>query len=184
MPVRLATSYDEDGLVECAVLENREKGFSVADTEIVRERVRMLVSRDGGLMGVIKGSDGVQAAIAVVIAQFWNTRDFHMEKLFSYVRPQYRRTDHARDLVMFAKMAANQMGLTLIFAEGIDAMPTDMQMVAEKLQHAIPRSVRQRHRDAFRVQWADPKTRFFERQMSPAGTVFVHQPMKDEGRAG
>lgn len=176
LPVRLAGWHDEPGVVECALLENAENGFADAEPDLVAQRIHALVRKIGGLVGVIKGDEGIEAAIAIVFSRFWVTHEMHLEKLFAYVRPEFRRTDHAKSLFGFAKHAAERTGLKFIFAERSDFEMTDeMRALADRMEGSLNRLERRRY-PHLKVVSADPRHRFYERQLKTAGSVFVYEP--------
>jgi GNAT superfamily N-acetyltransferase len=113
--VRRATEKDEEELVAMCRELHRENGMFPADEHRARAYLEKAFGDKGGaIIGVIGPPGGkLQGAIYLLISTFWYTWDWHLEELFSYVRPQYRRTDNARKLVRFAKRCSEETELPL-----------------------------------------------------------------------
>lgn len=66
-----------------------------------------------GVVGVIRG-EGIEGAIAMKRAQLDYTDDWHLAEQFNYVRPAYRKSDHAKRLILFAKAVEQYLGLPVL----------------------------------------------------------------------
>lgn len=70
--------------------------------------------RKGGVIGVIGDPGNIEALIFLLISSFWYSSAWHLEELFSYVRPQFRKSTHAKALVEWAKRASDEIGIPLV----------------------------------------------------------------------
>lgn len=66
-----------------------------------------------GVVGVIRGEQHIEGAIAMERAQQDYSDDFYLLERFCYVRPDYRRSNHAKRLILFAKACAADLGIPL-----------------------------------------------------------------------
>jgi hypothetical protein len=50
----------------------------------------------------------------MLISSFWYSDEYCLEELFSYVRPEFRRSSNAKDLVEFGKRCSKEIGIPLV----------------------------------------------------------------------
>lgn len=106
--VRLATHQDEEAIFELCKNLHAENGLFPMDDELVRETITKGMDKKGGILGVIGPVGGpLEGMIYMLISNFWYSRKPHLEELFSYVPPEYRKSNHAKALIEFAKKCAN-----------------------------------------------------------------------------
>jgi GNAT superfamily N-acetyltransferase len=67
-----------------------------------------------GIVGVIRGTKEIEGAIALKRVQLDYSDDNFLSEQFSFVLPEYRRSDHAKRLILFAKSAAAELGVPLM----------------------------------------------------------------------
>lgn len=122
--IRFAVPMDVDYLMPLLRLRHEESGHWCGthrgkfNESAVRERVEMMVCGGGvGFVGVVKGPKEIEATIGLVVARFWDTTENHLEDLFNFVGPDYRRSSHAKRLRLFAKDVADRLSLPLILSE-------------------------------------------------------------------
>ena len=48
------------------------------------------------------------------ISQSWSSTDFCLEELLNFVRPRYRRSTNAKDMIQFAKRCSDELGIPLV----------------------------------------------------------------------
>ena len=89
---------------------------------------KKLFAADPGALTITASVSAVASAVASVsntlglaIAKFWDEADEHMQALWDFVAPPFRKTDHARKLQRFAEMAAERYGCHLIMGGPIRA---------------------------------------------------------------
>lgn len=112
--VRIATAADEPEIIRLLHLMHAEGGMLPLDEGCAREIFARAFNREGGIIGVIGEPDSIQAMIYLLITRFWYTRDNHLEELFNYVRPDSRKTDHAKTLISYARKCSDQIGIPLV----------------------------------------------------------------------
>lgn len=97
----------------CKLL-HEENGLFPMDEEKVRGTLKMAFERRGGTLGIIGKAGRIEAMIFMLFAQMWCTSSWHLEELFNYVRPEYRKSNNAKLLIQFAKQCAEELHLPLI----------------------------------------------------------------------
>lgn len=112
--VRVATPDDETEVMDLCHALHEENGLFSMDDDRVRGTLRMAFDKKGGLLGVIGDPGQIEAMIYMLFAQFWYSTDWHLEELFSYCRPEYRKSNNARHLIDFAKKCSDEIGLPLM----------------------------------------------------------------------
>ena len=112
--VRLATPDDEPALMDLCRALHADNGLFKMDDDMVRGMLHRAFDRQGGIIGVIDGKDQIAAAIFVLISNFWYSRDNHLEELFNFIRPEYRKSNYATSMIEFACECANKIGIPLV----------------------------------------------------------------------
>ena len=112
--VRLAQPSEEDDLMEMCRMLHEENGLFPMSEDRVRQVLRMAFERKGGILGVIGAPGKIEAMICMLISQIWYWDEWHLDELFSYCRPEYRKSNNAKMLVKFATECADKLGLPLI----------------------------------------------------------------------
>lgn len=111
--VRLGTRDDEHELLKLLTLMHEEGGMFDLDISRAQEMFSMAFDQKGGVLGVIGPPNDVQAAIFLLITRYWYTNQYHLEELFCYVRPDFRTSKHASDLLNFSKQSSDLLKLPL-----------------------------------------------------------------------
>lgn len=112
--VRLAHPADQEPLVALLEEMHRETGIGRFDADRVRLALQAGIMRQGGVVGVVRGRDGVEASIGLFMGQTWYSSDRHLFDLWAFVSEPFRRTTHAKSMILFAKQAAIDLGLPLV----------------------------------------------------------------------
>lgn len=114
--VRPAEEKDEENLFAFLCLAYKEN----APYAISPERVRLMVSsatRDKDvIIGIIDAPDGsgrIAASVGAMFANFWYTEQFHIEDLWNFVQPEYRKSTYAKDLLNYSKWLSENMKMPL-----------------------------------------------------------------------
>jgi hypothetical protein len=113
-PIRLATGADEAELMTICRELHEENGLFEMVEDRVRAMLRKAFNKEGGLVGVIGPPGAVEALMFLLISNAWYSDRWHLEELFSYVRPAHRKTTHARRLVEWGKHMADEVHLPAI----------------------------------------------------------------------
>lgn len=113
--VSFARPQDEDEVYAMLLEMHKENGLFSVDENKVREVIKgSTQQREGefGFIGVIR-DDHVEASVGLNITQWWYSSEWCLQERWCYVRIDYRRKNHARRLVDFAKWCADKMSLPL-----------------------------------------------------------------------
>ena len=111
--VRIAKEADIPGIYELCKLLHEENGIATMDDEKVLGMIWQAVTRQGAVIGVIDGEQGLEGCISLVVDELWYTTQHHISELFNFVRPDARKSPHAKSLIEFAKSFADSVGLPL-----------------------------------------------------------------------
>ena len=114
MSVRIATRDDREEIFRLLQMLHEENGIYSMDEGAVYEMMDRAFDRKGGIIGVIGGAGDIQGVIFLLISRHWYTRDNHLEELLNFVRPDCRRSAHAKTLIEFAKSCAKEIGIPLV----------------------------------------------------------------------
>lgn len=120
--VRPANDADIDSVLELLEMRHQEFGLGRYSRDRAASMLQSAVAGTAPVFaGVLAGEGGPEATVGLVLAQFWDTDDTHLEAIWDYVHPEHRGTDHARKLERFAEMAADRLGVELIMGGPIRA---------------------------------------------------------------
>lgn len=97
----------------CRLL-SEENELLAMNPDRVRGVLRLAYDRRGGFLGIIRNPQQIEAMIFMLFAQMWYTDDWHIEELFNYCRPEYRKSNNAKALMQFGKKCADELHLPLI----------------------------------------------------------------------
>ena len=112
--VVLAAMPDFDEMFDVLMQNYRENGIYSINPAKVGAWLLMGLNRDNSSIGIIRGPGGIEAACGVYLATSWYTDDIYVEEVFNYVRPDYRRSTHAKHLIQFAKWFAENLNVPLL----------------------------------------------------------------------
>jgi hypothetical protein len=111
--VRVAVEADLPQLIQMGIDLHRENAAMPLSPKRVEEAVWRAILQQKAMIGVI-GNGTLEAMIYLTIGQFWYTDDLHVEELYAYVKPEYRKSRNAKALVEFAKSSALKMNIPLL----------------------------------------------------------------------
>jgi ABC-type transport system substrate-binding protein len=94
--VRLATPADAE-----------LNGLAPIDEPMVRAALDRGISRDRAVIGVIRGAGVIEASVGLYIGNWWYSQNQHCEDLWNFVSEPYRKSEHAKALLQWAKHAAS-----------------------------------------------------------------------------
>lgn len=109
--VEFATPEDEAEVV-ALILEDTSRqvpGWVQLDAGRILEHVQLGTQRRGGIVGVIKEDGHVVGTIVLVNLQPAFSLMYYIQEIFHVVHRNHRRSNHARDLVNFAKWCSDEM---------------------------------------------------------------------------
>ena len=96
--------------------------MSTADLSVARatDTLKRGLDKTTGRLVVIEGRE-IEGAWGTVIGPLWGSDMLVMMDFIMFVRPQYRRSTHAKRLMQAAKTASIQLGMPLIMGHGCPA---------------------------------------------------------------
>jgi hypothetical protein len=112
--VRIATRNDEREILDLLHIMHAENGMMPLSEDCAREFFNRAFDKKGGMIGVIGETGDVRAMIYLLITRFWYTNENHLEECFNFVRPDMRKSDHARTLIAFAQTCADSIKIPLV----------------------------------------------------------------------
>jgi GNAT superfamily N-acetyltransferase len=112
--IRIAQRSEEAELIEvCRELWEENGLFSFSEDK-VRAILQRSFDKNLAMVGVIGAPGKIEACACLLITQFYYSDDWHIEELWNYVRPPYRRSEHARAMVEWAKEMSDRLGIKLV----------------------------------------------------------------------
>jgi hypothetical protein len=105
--VRVAGPSDEADILELLKLDLADNAAHICpiDEEKVLSHIQVGTRRRGGFVGVI-GKPAV-AVVILIPRQWWWGNGWFFEELVNFVHPDHRKSNHASDLIDFAKWASD-----------------------------------------------------------------------------
>ncbi len=100
-------------MVMCRLL-NEENGLFPMSEDRVRTVLKLAFDRRGGVLGVLGDPGKIEAMIFMLISQMWCSDQWHLEELFNYCRPEFRKSNNAKTMMNFAKQCSEELRLPLI----------------------------------------------------------------------
>lgn len=112
-PVRKAVPSDEPDLMAlCHELHEDNAQFTMSDRK-VEEMMKRAFNGGGAIIGAIGPVGRVEGAILLLIDTFWYTDDWSLHEIFNFVRPAYRKSTYAKDLINFGKRCSDELAIPL-----------------------------------------------------------------------
>ncbi len=112
-PVRKAVLTDKPQIMEMCEENHRDNGqFSLAAHK-VEGMIDRAFNGGGAIIGVV-GQHQIEGMMVLLISQFWYSDDWCLEELENYVRPQFRKSTHAKDMINFGRRCSDELGIPLV----------------------------------------------------------------------
>ena len=116
--VRTAVIDDEEDILELLRMRHDESpALCRWNDDIVRSYIRMGTEHKGGMIGVIRGGQGVEATVGLFFGREWYSEDRFLHDLWMFVHPHRRDTPHIKNLVGWSKSVAKNLGCLLRLPE-------------------------------------------------------------------
>lgn len=107
-----ATLDDLPELMSLLRVMHSEGGMFDLDEDCARAFYLRTLRDKEGIIGVIRGEGSeIRAAIHLLIARFWYTSKYHVEEVYNFVRPEFRRSNYADAMLRFAKNAQAELNI-------------------------------------------------------------------------
>lgn len=147
--VRVAGPADREWLWDQLMMAAAENAMAPINETRVTGALDAMIAREKAVAGVIDGTSGFAGSIGLTFGQWWYSTEWHVEEMWCFVHPDYRRgaqnKGHAKALLQFAIWWADQVGLPLL-----------MGVLSHKR--------------------TEGKIRLYERSIPMAGALFLHRP--------
>ena len=115
--VRLAAPADELAILLLLEQMHAENGLFAYSKSRVRDLVRSILAAPvkplpvPAMIGVIGTPTDLQGTIGLMVTQLYYTDEWHLGDLWNFVRPDCRKSEHAKELLEFGKRMAGALGL-------------------------------------------------------------------------
>lgn len=110
-----ATLSDLPEFMRLFKIMHHENGMFDLDEDCVLETFNRAVKNKEGVIGLIKGPLGdLRAMLYLLITRYYYTQQFHLEELFNFVSPEFRKTNYADTLLRYAIHCQKQLNIPLV----------------------------------------------------------------------
>lgn len=114
-PVRKAGHQDETEIMEICRQNHSENGQFSLSLPKVQTMVGRAFNDGGAVIGAVgKVGQPIEGIIMLLITQFWYTSDWCLDEVLNYVRPEYRKSTNAKDMISFGKRCSDELGIPLV----------------------------------------------------------------------
>lgn len=112
--VRIADIADEPELMRLTRLACAEDGQHSYNPDKVNAFLKLHFEKRGGIIGVIGDKGGeLKAYLLMMVTEVWYSSDYHVQELSLFVAPAHRRSNYAKQLMVFAKKTSEALNLDL-----------------------------------------------------------------------
>jgi len=112
-PVRKAVLADKPHILQMCEENHRDNGQFSLSLGKVEGMIDRAFTGGGAIIGVV-GKDQIEGMLALFIGQHWYTDDWCLEEIQNYVRPQFRKSTHAKDMINFGQRCSDELGIPLV----------------------------------------------------------------------
>jgi hypothetical protein len=91
-----------------------ENGLAPLDEQKVRNTLMRGLTGDGAIVGIIRSDGIIAASVGLFISRWWYSEASHVEDLWSFVSENYRKSEYAKNLLVWSKHAAKVLGQPLL----------------------------------------------------------------------
>lgn len=126
--VRIAQHGDENALYHFIEAGAQESAIYPMSGYKVNQFIDASIARTHPIViGIIDSPDGkeIAASMCIVYEQLWYTDEWHLSELWNNVRPDYRKTNYAKDLIQFGKWvsdtAVKALNIGIVTTERMEA---------------------------------------------------------------
>lgn len=126
--IRIAQHGDEKALYDFIAAGHNESAIYPMSTYKVNHFIDAAINRTHPIIiGVIDSQTKpeIAASICIVYEQLWYTDEWFLSELWNNVRPEYRRSNYAKDLLQFGKWVSDStdrpLNIGIITTERMEA---------------------------------------------------------------
>lgn len=113
-PVTKAKPSDKDAIIEICREDWEENAQFSLSAEKLERMVSSILDNGQGIIGIIRRNGVIEAVMLLKIIQFWYSEDYCLEETLNFVRPAFRRSTNAKDMIQFAKRCSDELGIPLV----------------------------------------------------------------------
>lgn len=113
-PVTKAKPEDREAILDIFFENHAENGQFPLSRMKIEDTVDRVLNNNEGIIGIIRQNADIESIIVMKIGQFWYTDDLVLEEVMNYVRPAYRRTPNAKEMIRYAKKCAEELKIPLV----------------------------------------------------------------------
>lgn len=113
-PVVKAKPADKDAVIEICKEDWSENGQFSLSLPKLEAMVSRILDNGEGVIGLIRKASEIEAIMLLQLSRFWYTDDWCLEEVLNFVRPLYRRSTNAKDMIQFAKRCSDELGIPLV----------------------------------------------------------------------
>jgi GNAT superfamily N-acetyltransferase len=112
--VRLAEQEDIPQIIELLKEHFKENGNHTLSENKIIALISLHYNKSGGVIGVIGETGGkLRGLIILAVTQLWYSDNYILDEISLFVRPEDRKSDYAKQLMIFAKKASDTLDLEL-----------------------------------------------------------------------
>jgi hypothetical protein len=114
LPVVKAMPPDHDEVMDICRQDHSENGQFSFSLRKVDDTISRILNENAGVIGIIRRHNTIESIVVMQIGQFWYTDDFCLEETLNYVRPPYRKSTNAKDMIQFGKRSSDELKIPLV----------------------------------------------------------------------
>jgi GNAT superfamily N-acetyltransferase len=112
--VRLAEQEDIPQIIDLLKEHFRENGNHTLSESKIITLIALHYNKSGGVIGVIGyRGEKLKGLIILAVTQLWYSDNYILDEISLFVRPECRKSDYAKQLMVFAKKASDTLDLEL-----------------------------------------------------------------------
>lgn len=113
-PVRKAGWDDASEVAEMCWQGYIEHNIFVPSRQKIDAMLRRAFDNNGAILGALGPTGHIEGIIYLSIGQFPYTDEWCLDENFNYVRPEFRRSTNAKDMINFGKRCSDELGIPLV----------------------------------------------------------------------
>lgn len=113
--VRLGVPEDIKPIYDLMMLAHEECGEHKVSPDKVLHKIALATHRQASLIGVVGdvGEKVLKGYVLLIIDPVWYSDDYQLLEVSNFVHPDFRRSDFAKQLIVFSKRCADNLSLDL-----------------------------------------------------------------------
>ncbi|MEI6412424.1 MAG: hypothetical protein WCR52_23735 [Bacteroidota bacterium] len=112
--VQLVSKDDKEKIIELLKIMHSEYDLFPLDERELEDTIDRMINKTGGVIGVIKSGDRIEALIGLFLDKMWYSKQWFLSEVFTFVHQDFRRSTRAKHLINYAKECAEKMNLPLL----------------------------------------------------------------------